>query len=42
MEWAAILGGALVVTKFLVQAFFIPSASMFPTLEVDDRVLANS
>lgn len=45
LEWAAILGGALVValvvTKFLVQAFFIPSASMFPTLEVDDRVLVN-
>ncbi|HEV2811441.1 MAG TPA: signal peptidase I [Acidimicrobiales bacterium] len=45
LEWAAILGGALVValvvTKFLVQAFFIPSASMFPTLEIDDRVLVN-
>lgn len=45
LEWAAILAGALVValvvTKFLVQAFFIPSASMFPTLEVDDRVLVN-
>jgi signal peptidase I len=32
---------ALVVTKFLIQAFFIPSASMFPTLAVDDRVLVN-
>ena len=45
LEWVAILGGALVValvvTKFLVQAFFIPSASMFPTLDVDDRVLVN-
>jgi signal peptidase I len=45
LEWAGILGGALivalVVTKFLIQAFFIPSASMFPTLAVDDRVLVN-
>lgn len=45
LEWAGILVGALlvalVVTKFLVQAFFIPSASMFPTLEIDDRVLVN-
>jgi signal peptidase I len=45
VEWAGILGGALivalVVTKFLVQAFFIPSASMFPTLAIDDRVLVN-
>ncbi len=45
LEWAGILGGALivalVVTKFLIQAFFIPSASMFPTLAIDDRVLVN-
>ena len=44
-EWLAILGGALVVallvTRFLVQAFFIPSLSMFPTLHKDDRVLVN-
>jgi len=45
IEWAGILGGALivalVVTKFLIQAFFIPSASMAPTLAIDDRVLVN-
>ena len=45
LEWAGILGGALivalVVTKFLIQAFFIPSGSMLPTLAVDDRVLVN-
>ncbi|MGI9120935.1 MAG: signal peptidase I [Acidimicrobiales bacterium] len=44
-EWVAILLGALVVallvTRFLVQAFFIPSLSMAPTLEVNDRVLVN-
>jgi signal peptidase I len=44
-EWVAILVGALVVallvTRFLVQAFFIPSLSMAPTLEVNDRVLVN-
>ncbi|HEY7070934.1 MAG TPA: signal peptidase I [Acidimicrobiales bacterium] len=44
-EWAAvILGGiviALVVEAFLVQAFWIPSPSMVPTLEVGDRVLVN-
>lgn len=44
-EWVAILVGALVVallvTRFLVQAFFIPSLSMAPTLEVHDRVLVN-
>ncbi len=45
VEWVAILVGALVValvvTRFLIQAFFIPSLSMFPTLDVDDRVLVN-
>lgn len=45
LEWAAILVGALVValvvTRFLIQAFFIPSLSMFPTLDIDDRVLVN-
>ncbi|MBW3580111.1 MAG: signal peptidase I [Actinobacteria bacterium] len=44
-EWLVILAGALVVallvTRFLVQAFFIPSLSMFPTLGVNDRVLVN-
>lgn len=45
VEWVAILLGALLVallvTKFLIQAFFIPSLSMFPALDIDDRVLVN-
>jgi signal peptidase I len=32
---------ALVLKTFLVQAFFIPSSSMEPTLQVGDRVLVN-
>jgi signal peptidase I len=32
---------ALVIKTFLVQAFFIPSESMVPTLEIGDRVLVN-
>lgn len=32
---------ALLVKTFLVQAFFIPSASMEPTLQIGDRVLVN-
>ena len=45
LEWLTILGGALVVallvTRFLVQAFFIPSLSMYPALDNGDRVLVN-
>jgi signal peptidase I len=32
---------ALVLKTFLVQAFYIPSQSMQPTLEIGDRVLVN-
>ncbi len=32
---------AIVIKTFLFQAFYIPSASMEPTLKVDDRVLVN-
>lgn len=45
IEWVAIIVGAfavaLLVKTFLVQAFYIPSESMFPTLTEDDRVLVN-
>jgi signal peptidase I len=45
VEWIAIVAGALVVAvvvkTFLIQAFFIPSLSMYPTLDKGDRVLVN-
>ena len=45
LEWAAIVLGAfavaLIIKTFLIQAFYIPSPSMFPTLREDDRVLVN-
>lgn len=45
IEWAAVIGGgiaiALLIEAFLIQAFWIPSESMTPTLNVDDRVLVN-
>ena len=45
MEWVAVAIGALIVAllikAFLLQAFYIPSASMEPTLQEDDRVLVN-
>ena len=45
VEWVAVIVGALVVAlvvkTFLFQAFYIPSASMEPTLEQGDRVLVN-
>jgi len=45
LEWIFILGGALlvafVIKTFLLQAFYIPSLSMAPTLQINDRVLVN-
>jgi signal peptidase I len=45
VEWIVIIVGALLVAflvkTFLVQAFYIPSGSMLPTLEEQDRVLVN-
>jgi signal peptidase I len=45
IEWGAVIVGALVVALvvkvFLIQAFYIPSESMFPTLKIGDRVLVN-
>jgi signal peptidase I len=42
-EWSAIVVIALLVAflvrTFVVQAFWIPSASMFPTLKIGDRLL---
>ncbi len=32
---------AVVIKTFLVQAFWIPSGSMIPTLEINDRVMVN-
>jgi signal peptidase I len=45
VEWLVVIVCALlvavVIKTFLVQAFYIPSPSMTPTLKVDDRVLVN-
>lgn len=45
IEWvvliACALAIALVIKTYLFQAFYIPSPSMVPTLEVGDRVLVN-
>jgi signal peptidase I len=45
VEWVVIIAAALIVAfvvkTFLIQAFFIPSASMDPELRVGDRVLVN-
>jgi len=45
VEWVVLiviaLGVAFLVKSFLLQAFYIPSESMVPTLQVGDRILVN-
>jgi signal peptidase I len=45
IEWVILIGAALAIAllikTFLFQAFYIPSASMVPTLKEHDRVLVN-
>lgn len=44
-EWGPVAAGALIMAMllrtFVVQAFEIPSGSMLPTLEIDDRIVVN-
>ncbi|HEX5094625.1 MAG TPA: signal peptidase I, partial [Acidimicrobiia bacterium] len=45
LEWLVLLvtavAIAIIIKTFLVQAFYIPSGSMLPTLQENDRVLVN-
>src|SRR5579862_6413595 len=42
-EWIFVIilavGGALLIRTFVVQTFSVPSSSMFPTLQIGDRIL---
>lgn len=42
--WDSVIGallGALLLVKFVVRPFYIPSGSMIPTFEINDRILVN-
>lgn len=42
--WDSVVGallGALLLVKFVVRPFYIPSGSMIPTFEINDRILVN-
>lgn len=45
VEWTVLIGSALVIAlliqRFAFQPFWIPSASMYPTLQEGDRVIVN-
>lgn len=45
IEWFAVAGGAVIVAllirAFVLQAFYIPSESMEPTLHKNDRIMVN-
>jgi signal peptidase I len=44
-EWLVVIvlavGGALLIRAFIVQTFSVPSSSMYPTLQIGDRILVN-
>ncbi len=44
-EWVGIIVAALlaafILRQYVVQSFYIPSESMLPTLEIEDRVIVN-
>jgi signal peptidase I len=45
LEWLLVIviavGGAILIRTFVVQTFSVPSSSMFPTLQIGDRILVN-
>jgi signal peptidase I len=44
-EWLVVVvlavGGALLLRSFVVQTFSVPSSSMYPTLQIGDRILVD-